>query len=56
MKNVKLYEIYFNKIKKPVLLDFIIYYLYKLNDGFIFRNKLYNIIYKLEKKKFKSYP
>ncbi|WQJ53614.1 MAG: hypothetical protein [Wendovervirus sonii] len=56
MKDIKLYEIYFSKIIKPTALDFLIYYLYKLNDTILFKNMLYGIIYFLEKKKFEKYP
>ena len=48
----KLYEIYYNNIEDPTWLDLLTYYIYKLNDTKLFKNKLCNLIYKLEYKKF----
>ena len=49
---IKLYELYFNPLSSKSIIDKIIYYAYKLNDTKLFKNKLTNIIYKLESIKF----
>lgn len=52
MADIALYEVYFNSIDNPTLMDFILYKCYKLNSKGILKNRLNKIIFYLEKKKY----